>query len=440
MLKNKTAKQNCSFLFLLILFILISGKAEAQRYLSDYDSSLFINDTLRPFLRKMENLSFSAYMQPQFQVAQAKGIDSYAGGDFREFTDNRFMLRRARLKIDYRLPAKNGSFPAALLTFQFEATERDVNVRDMFVKIYEPGKHNLSLTAGLFARPFGFEVNLSSSFRETPERGRMSQILMPSERDLGAMFSYESQNENKKPLQLKFDIGVFNGQGKSGPAEFDSFKDLISRLAMKPLDLTDQFSIGAGLSLLRGGWVQATKYKWETVNKGSGKVFSVDSSIENIGKKAPRNYYGADAQLIYKHGWGKTEIRGEYWKGKQPGTISTTVNPGELPEAPTYLRDFDGAFFYFLQNIVNEKWELIAKYDWYDPNVEVSGTELSGISNFSGADVKFSTLGLGLAHSFNDNLKILAYYDMVRNEKTALPGFMEDVKDNVFTWRIQFRF
>ncbi|MGZ8544153.1 MAG: porin [Flavisolibacter sp.] len=388
----------------------------------------------------MENLSFSAYMQPQYQVAQEKGIDSYAGGNFRDYTDNRFMLRRARLKIDYRLSSRSGSFPAALFTFQFEATERDVNVRDMFVRIYEPGKHNFSLTTGLFARPFGFEVNLSSSFRESPERGRMSQILMPSERDLGAMVSYESQNARQGPLQLKFDVGIFNGQGKSGPAEFDSYKDLISRLALKPFSVSDDFTIGAGLSILRGGWVQATKYKWETVGSGTGKVFAVDSAVENIGMKAPRHYYGGDVQLIYEHAWGKTEIRSEYWKGTQPGTLTTTINPGELPQQPTYIRNFDGAFFYFLQNIVNENWELIAKYDWYDPNVEVSGIELNNTSHFSEADVKYSTLGLGLAHSFNKNLKILVYYDLVRNEKTMLNGFTDDVRDNVFTWRIQFRF
>ena len=442
MLKTNIAslRLNWPAVIIFSVFTSITSRVEAQRYLSDYDSSLFINDTLRPFLRKMENLSFSAYMQPQFQVAQQKGIDSYAGGNFREFSDNRFMLRRARLKIDYRLPSKKGSFPAALFTFQFEATERDVNVRDMFVKIYEPGKHHFSLTTGLFARPFGFEVNLSSSFRESPERGRMSQILMPSERDLGAMVSYESQKEDHKPLQLKFDMGMFNGQGKSGPAEFDSYKDLISRLALKPFSVTDDFSIGAGLSVLRGGWVQATKYKWQTESIGSGKQFVVDSSIENIGRKAPRHYYGGDAQLIYKHAWGKTEIRGEYWNGTQPGTISTTVNPGELPEEPTYIRKFDGAFFYFLQNIVNEKWELIAKYDWYDPNTEVSGSQIDDAAHFSEADIKYSTLGLGMAHIFNENLKILVYYDMVRNEKTMLDGFTGDVKDNVFTWRIQFRF
>lgn len=423
------------------IFFFLLSPLSAQRFLSDYDSTLFMRDTVTEVVRRFDNLIFSGYIQPQFQVAQEKGIESYAGGNFRDFADNRFMLRRARLKADYKINSKNSHVPAALFTFQFEATERDVNVRDVFVRIFEPMRQNFSLTGGLFSRPFGYEVNLSSSYRETPERGRMSQILMPSERDLGAMISYESQKSNRKNPQIKFDIGLFNGQGKSGPAEFDSYKDLISRLAIKPLKAGPNVSVSGGLSLLLGGWAQATRYKYKMDDKNGLKHFAVDSSLSNIGDKAPREYYGADVQLAYKHAWGKTEVRGEYWKGLQPGTASTSVNPGELPEGPTYIRNFDGAFIYFLQNIISEKWELMAKYDWYDPNTKVSEGEIGKTgTNLTRADVRYDTYGIGLTHYFNDNLKILAYYDIVTNEKTGLTGYTEDHDDNVFTLRMQLRF
>jgi hypothetical protein len=162
------------------------------------DSSLFIRDTIRPFLKRFENLRFSGYIQPQFQMAQSKGAKSYAGGDFSAFSSSRFMLRRARVKLDYLIPDSNNKWAKALFSFQIDATERGVNVRDMFVRLYDSKFHLFSITAGLFARPFGQEVNLSSAFRETPERGRMSQILMPTERDLGAMLSFEAQNRNHK--------------------------------------------------------------------------------------------------------------------------------------------------------------------------------------------------------------------------------------------------
>lgn len=434
-MKVPILRKSCVLVFVLLSFY----SALSQRYLADYDSTLFFRDTVRPMAQRFTNLHISAYIQPQFQVAQAKGADSYEGGDFATNASNRFMLRRARLKIDYRIPGKPGSLPAAVFTFQFEATERDVNVRDMFVRVFEPVRNNFSLSAGLFARPFGYEVNLSSSFRESPERGRASQTLMPSERDLGAMITYESQKANRENPLFKFDIGVFNGQGKSGPAEFDSYKDFISRLSLKPLSLSENFRISAGLSYLNGGWVQATKYKYEMKEQNGSRFFAVDSSLSNIGARAPRKYYGADIQLIQKHTWGKTEIRAEYWKGTQPGTASTTTNPGTLPTVPTYIRNFDAAFFYFLQNIINEKWELMAKYDWYDPNTKAQENEI-GVSNLTSTDIKFFTLGLGLTRYFSENLKVLAYYAIVKNENTLLNGFTTDVEDNVFTFRIQLRF
>jgi len=425
----------------LILFACATKVAISQRYLADYDSSLFIKDTLRPFLKRYENLHFSGYMQPQFQVIQQEGAASFAGGNFSQFSNNRFMLRRARVKLDYFLPSKNESIPKALFTFQFEATERDVNIRDMFVRVFEPKKQNFSLTMGLFARPFGYEVNLSSGYRETPERGRASQTLMPSERDLGAMITFERlKRRGNKPL-IKFDLGVFNGQGKSGPAEFDSYKDLISRIYIKPNTGTNNFLISGGLSFLHGGWRQATKYKYEVEENGNGKIFAIDSNTNNIGKKAPRNYYGGDVQLVYKHGWGKTEVRSEYWRGKQPGTAITTLNPGIMPPGPTYIRNFDAAFFYFLQNIINEKWELMAKYDWYDPNTKVKGNEIGVAGSHTGpADIRYNTFGLGYAYYLNTHVKLVLYYDWVKNESTQLAGYTTDLDDNVVTLRLQFRF
>jgi hypothetical protein len=285
----------------LIIFFIPSSFS--QRYLSDYDSTLFIKDTLRPYLKRMENLHFSGYIQPQFQLAQSEGAPSFEGGSFSEFSNNRFMLRRARIKLDYQLPsAKDKTFPNALFSFQIDATERGVNVRDMFLRFYEPKAQHFYLTMGLFARPFGYEVNLSSAYRETPERGRMSQILMPTERDLGAMISYDKQNGKKKSF-LQWDLGAFNGQGLApgGTTDFDSYKDIISRITIKPFHLSKTFFFSGGLSVLYGGWRQATKYKYEMASVNGINLFKVDSNISNIGDKAPRHYYGTDAQLIYKH-------------------------------------------------------------------------------------------------------------------------------------------
>jgi hypothetical protein len=429
----------CVTLTLLVLFY--NHRAKAQRYLADYDSSLFIRDTVRTVIKRMENLSFSGYIQPQFQVAESKGAPSYNGGNFSEFANSRFMLRRARVKLDYRVPSKNGGkLPIAVFTYQLDGTERGVVTRDMFIRLFEPSRQNFSFTMGLFARPFGYEVNLSSSVRETPERGRASQILMTSERDIGAMITYDPIHW-KKQSPIKFDVGLFNGQGLSGSVEFDSFKDLISRLTLKPQHLSKAVSLSGGLSLLYGGWHQATKYRYEMGEANGNRLFQVDSNTSNIGSKAPRQYYGADVQLAYKHGWGKTELRGEYWKGKQSGTSISTTNPGTLLMVPTYVRNFDAAFLLLLQNIVNEHNELMIKLDWYDPNTNIAAKQIGKAgTNMTVGDIKFTTLGVGFSRYLNKNVRIIFYYDMVCNEKTLLTGFTNDIKDNVFTTRFHFSF
>jgi len=427
--------------FTTLIAIPLAQQAGAQRFLSDYDSTLFMRDTVTDVVNRFKNLHFSGYIQPQYQVASAEGIDSWAGGDFEEHADNRFMLRRARLKVDYRLPQNGKPLPAALFSFQIDATERSVKVRDMFAKVYGPGKQHFSITTGLFAKPFGFEVNLSSSVRETPERGRMSQLLIPSERGLGAMVSYETVNFNKKVAHFKWDVGFFNGPGLSGPEEFDSFKDIVSRFALRPFPVAKDLELGVGLSFLYGGWRQQNATRYEMGSANGSKVFIENTSGDNIGSNAPRHYYGADVQIERKHGWGKTELRGEYWRGTQPGSDETTVNPGTLPLGPMYIRNFDGAFFYFLQNIVNENWQLVVKYDWYDPNTEVQKGEIGkAATNLTPADIKFSTLGLGVTRHINNNLKLILYYDRVWNEETLLPNYEQDIKDNVFTCRLQMNF
>ena len=428
--------------FLFLVFLPVCSFS--QRYLADIDSSFFIKDTVRPIIRRFENLRFTGYIQPQFQVAETEGAQSYAGGNFSAFSKTRFMLRRARVKLDYILPSKN-KYPVVLFTFQIDATERGFSTRDVFLRLFETKKNLFSATAGLFARPFGFEVNLSSSFRETPERGRMSQILMPSERDIGVMFSFEPQSQRHSLRHLKIDAGFFNGQGLSGTTDFDSHKDLISRITLKPYRL-NKIELGAGLSFLRGGWKNGTKYVyWSGVNNGD-KIFIVDSSEANLGQSAPRHYYGGDVQFIIHHNWGETELRAEHWFGTQPGTSTSTSNPGTLPTSnglpvPTYVRHFNGSFFYFLQNIISAKHQLLLKYDWYDPNVRVHGAEIGKPgTNLTAADIRFKTLGIGYAYHFNPQTKIIFYYDFINNEKTMFQGYESDLKDNVFTCRMQFRF
>jgi hypothetical protein len=127
-------------------------------------------------------------------------------------SDNRFMLRRGRIRFDYAHFTKD-SFPSIQFVFQFDGTERGVNIRDFWGRVWDTKWHIFLFTTGMFARPFGWEINLSSSDREAPERGRMSQILMKTERDLGAMVGFEPQRKDHPLKKLKIDAACLMARG-----------------------------------------------------------------------------------------------------------------------------------------------------------------------------------------------------------------------------------
>jgi hypothetical protein len=383
-------------------------------------------------------MHISGYIQPQYQVASEKGIQSYSGGNFPPHSNNRFMLRRGRIRFDYINNQTVPTKPSIHFVVQLDGTERGVFIRDVWGRVLENKWKSFALTAGMFARPFGFEVSHSSSDRESPERGRMSQILMKTERDLGAMATFNPRDEGHPLHWLKVDAGIFNGPGLSSPNDYDNFKDFITRVSVRPPQ-TGSLQINGGLSYYNGGILQQTKYINEVENINGKPQFVTDSSVDNIGGKAPRRYKGADIQLKWKYGKATTEVRAEYWRGKQTSTAATSETPPELPEEPLYTRNFDGAFFYLLHRFF-DKHEFGLKYDWYDPNTDASGNVLTLANHFHASDIRYNTLGFGYIYYMNENCKLVLWYDMVNNESSGIPGYTTDVKDNVFTCRLQFQF
>ena len=391
--------------------------------------------------KNFDHLRLSGYIQPQFQLTSREGTDSYEGSDFAPGVSNRFILRRSRVRIDY-VHFDEEHRPGVQFVFQFDANERGFTVRDVWGRVFENKFKLFSFTTGIFARPFGYEINLSSSDRESPERGRMSQTLMKSERDLGAMLSFGPRKDH--PLKnLKVDAGLFNGQGINAAGEFDNIKDFIGRVSLKPVKIREDLTFSAGTSVLYGGLENNTRYHYTTVADMGIKKVQVDSAVSNIGKTSPRRYYGADMQLKFKTSAGFTELRGEYITGQQTAGSGSSETPTDLPTGNDgfYTRNFNGAYFYFLQNIFSSKHQLLVKYDWYDPNTKVKGNDIGTPgTGFRVADIKFSTLGLGYLYYITPNVKSVLYYALVNNEKTLLPGYQDNLKTAILTMRLQFRF
>ncbi len=437
----KMRKAKC-ILALVALFILKSETAYSQFLMDMVDTTKTEGRGILGVYKKFDHLKIGGYIQPQFQLTSSKSAKSYEGGDFGPQTSNRFMLRRSRIRFDYFNTGENNDFGFQMV-FQFDANERVFTVRDVWGRIFENKFKMFSFTTGIFARPFGYEINYSSSDRESPERGRMSQILMKSERDIGGMVSFDPRRNIPGLNKLKIDIGLFNGQGINATRDFDNYKDLIARVSVKPLRISKKVTFAFGASTLQGGLMQNTKYNYYTGLANGIKTTLVDSSATNLYSKSPRVYYGADAQLKIKNKVGSSEFKAEYITGKQSGTNFSSESPNALLTGRDgyNVRNFSGGYLYYVQSLFSTRHQLVVKYDWYDPNTDVRGNDIGVTgSKLNDADIQYNTLGLGYINYLTENIKLVFYYARVMNETTLLKGYTSDVKDDVMTFRIQYRF
>jgi Phosphate-selective porin O and P len=391
-----------------------------------------------------KRVKISGFIQSQFQWADSMGAKSFAGGDFPATVDKRFKVRRAEFKTTY-------DYKGVQIVANINVSQDGVTIKDAYGKYSEQRLKMFSLTMGIFNRPFGFENTYSSSMLETPERSRMIQTLLPGERDCGAMLTFQMPNGSKLH-PLKIEAGFFNGTGNAAN-DFDYYKDFIGNIHWNAVTKSEKIKYGIGVSYYDGGVRQgsSTVYTMKADSNGTN-AFMAYKDTANFGAIARRQYMGADAQVSFDFPFGITTLRAEYMTGQQPGTSSTSTSPSAQPAGDTYIRKFNGAYFCLVQNIWNTKHAIVVKYDWYDANTDASGDKLglkvlpfknTAYKATSTADLKYTTLGLGYIYKLNENVKFTLYYDMVTNEHSInliSGGYWRDVKDNVLTARIQYKF
>jgi hypothetical protein len=402
----------------------------------------------RGYVDALRKIKITGYMQPQWRFTDlmntSYSIGGFSGGAFPSNVKNMFQVRRGRIKVTY-------DNVLTQYVLQFDAIQTGLSLKDAYVMVTEPWTKSVGMQIGVFDRPFGYEISYSSSSRETPERSRMFQTLFPGERELGAKLFYAPPSG---PLSfLRADVGVFNGSGPTAN-EYDNFKDIIGHVAAQvPLD-----GIGAALDIGVSGYLgnvrNNTKFLYTSGALADGtQGFAVDSTATNLSAGVARTYLGVDAQFyIDIPAIGGAILRGEYIFGKQPGTFSSTSSASAQPATAIYQREFSGYYVYYVQNL-GDRDQLVVKYDSFDPNTKVGAadfgnTNISGALGITSSDIKFSTLGLGLVHYWDDNVKFMLYYEIISNEKltgvtnssSALYPYVSDVRDNVLTFRTQYKF
>jgi hypothetical protein len=476
-------KQNCRVIRLALLLTLACGSSVFAQTDQNKD-------------KPASNLKISGYLQTQFQnffVPDSAGLtngsfSTFAGGTFcSRYSTQRFMIRRGRVKLAYSAGLTES-------VFSFDITEKGLSVKDLNITVKEKFMEIASLQAGIFNRPFGYEIGYSSSKRESPERSRIIQTLFPGERDLGVALNVAFSSPGRKN-KIAFTAALITGNGVS--VETDNYLDMVNRICYSDKTESGNIEWHAGLSFYSGYTChvyspvdtnssnQSTKYyiyRYGVLDSQTGAEGFYRDSAESkacgtTGGRVERRYWGVDGQISFKTKLGKTTVRAEYIAGVQPSfyygnspdkdyQIYNSMNSmsfsgpstvlyfpsSSQPYNPvstsitarnhsTFVRTFRGGYVYLIQDIGNSNHQIVFKYDLYDPNTEVSGSAIDtawyygdtltgGKTYMSPADVQYSTLGIGWNWKVSDQVKFSVYYDMVRNEKTSLPEYAGDLTLN----------
>ena len=144
---------------------------EIEKLNTRVDSLSQETTTLDKIVRKLSKFKVSAYIQGQFQYGQEDA--TLKVGDKNEHEDkgfNRFGIRRGRLKFEYDDGIGTGAV-------QFEANDKGVSFRDLYIGIRDPWTKRSQLMAGVFNRPFGHEIGYSTSGLESPERADRKSVV-----------------------------------------------------------------------------------------------------------------------------------------------------------------------------------------------------------------------------------------------------------------------
>lgn len=372
---------------------------ELKGQLSGIDERLL---TAESDLAKLRSIKISGYVQAQF--------DKYEANVYPKST---FFMRRVRIKTTYE--AADG----VKFVVQPDFVVNAVTLKDAYVVVNEPWLKTFSLWAGQFNRP-NYEVEYSSSQRETPERSRMIRALYPGEREVGLKLE-----ANPDEIPLKVQLALLNGNFTGTQnKDIDNFKDVMARVTYSHNIPESGIGIDFGAHAYFG-----------SIRAASTKVLNGEYANEGdvkIGDAISRSWFGGEFQL-FADILGGMSLKGEYITG-------TNAAPASDPTKANQKKGIMGYYVYLIKNIGAYN-QFALKYDSYDPNTKLSGDDIGAKVGSSSADIAYNTLTVAWHNYWDDNVRITFAYEIRMNEKTnKLSGYKEDLKDNTLTIRFQTKF
>ena len=465
-------------LMLMVITILFSARMSAQNLADTIkEKTSILNDKINGLderlletestVNGLKKIKVGGYIQSEYQRSEY---------ELSPVRDN-FLIRRARLKTTY----DPGTGPRYVLESDF--TPAGFTIKDCYAVMNDPWVKEFSLTAGYFTG-LDYEIEYSSGMREVPEYAKITQAIYPSERDLGFKLEY---TPHKVPIKIQ--LALLNGNSnftfKGDPSgtnvnpankDFDNFKNFAAR-AIYSL----KFGSFGGLDFGANAYMGKLKGN-STENLNSDYAFNKSTNMNDY---LDRRWVGGEFQL-YADILGGMSLKGEYISGVNPTpgyvttvetkTTTTTATPdGTTPSIvdltnnttdlflktiqPSQSKNFSGYYLYLIKAI-GKKNQFAFRYDVYDPNIKISGNQITSTTAYTGAtsydkqptvktdtkgsianlinvsnntttinqtainsatsglsDIKYSTLVFAWNYFFNENLRVTLAYAIPINEK-----------------------
>jgi hypothetical protein len=356
-------------------------------------------------LGKLNKIKISGYVQAQWERYDKDLVKTNE-------PTNTFFIRRARVKFTYE------ALDGIKLVLQPDFSTGNFSLKDAYAVVNIPKLKDFTLWTGQFSRP-NYEVEYTSGQREVLERSRVIRTIYPGDREIGVKLEYIGST-----IPLKFQLMAMNGNFTGTQAkDVDSKKDLMGRVVYS-VKLPEA---GIGIDIGANGYLGGNRAK---TNKFIVNTDGIADSI-NIGDYLDKNWLGGEIQ-IFADILGGLAVKGEYMAGvnSNASTIASTATMAQKKADPNKIRNFSGFYIYLIKNI-GPRNQLVARYDYYDPNTKLAGDAAKN-------DLFYKTLTLSWQHYLNDFIRISLNYEMAKNETNSTNP--KDLKDNVLGIRIQAKF
>lgn len=335
--------------------------------------------------------------------------------------ESNLFVRRARLGARH-------TFGAGRIVLSFDGGQNTVGVRDAYLDLFlrKGGERRTAVTvrAGQFFRPFGFEIERSSNEREFPERPAAWGVLFPGNRDQGVNVSVTLPSTG-------FDVALLNGNGTTGVfRDVDAHKDVLlrARQTLAGKRVTVAGSLYLGRQRLPGVAAQAPQ---------RGFVDANDNGVQDPGEAAvvvSPGRPGTPAIDGERDRWGValhvTRLAGGDLRAEYVGARDLTSNLASGAAQGTADAD---AFFAFYARPVVARVVLGVRYDEFDPDT-------SDVLRLQG-DGEQRTFGVVLLRDVAEHLRLAATWERPRltTYDRARRGGRSQAS-NVWTLQIQGRF